>query len=195
MTERWPTGHVIVFRDLWRGTPWIATPAIVVSDAPHLLATYVAPGTRFHFPESGRVHPWSRRKSWEGHGTLILRRPGDEYSVWVFWEGANRRFWGWYVNFERPFVRTRLGIDCEDQELDLWSRDGREWRWKDEEVLDERVAEGRFTATEAEEIRAGARRVAIELREHGPWWDAGWASWEPDASWPVPTLPPRWDRA
>ncbi len=61
-------------------------------------------------------------------------------------------------------------------------------------MLDERVAEGRFTAAEADEIRAGARRVGAELRERGPWWDEAWAAWEPDPGWPVPALPPGWDQ-
>jgi hypothetical protein len=193
VTPRWSPGDVIVFRDLYRGRPWIASPAIVVSDTPDLLVTYIAPGARFGFPASGPAHPWSHREAWEGHGALILRRPGDAYSVWVFWEGPQRSFWGWYVNFEAPYVRTALGIDCEDRELDLWSTDGLEWHWKDEEALDERVAEGRFTAAEATAIRTGARLVEADLRERGPWWDEAWAAWEPDPHWPVPHLPPGWD--
>ena len=59
-----------------------------------------------------------------GHGTLMLRRPGDRYSIWVFWDGDEREFECWYVNFEEPYRRSKIGIDTLDHELDLWSEDG-----------------------------------------------------------------------
>jgi hypothetical protein len=54
------------------------------------------------------------------------------------------------VNFQRPLRRTEDGIETLDHELDLWSRDGREWRWKDEALLRKRVAQGWFAASEAQ---------------------------------------------
>jgi hypothetical protein len=59
------------------------------------------------------------------------------------------------------------------------SRDGREWRWKDEALLGERVDQGWFTAAEAKAITENARDVHDDLRQSGPWWDLGWAEWAP----------------
>jgi spore germination cell wall hydrolase CwlJ-like protein len=57
-------------------------------------------------------------------------------------------------------------------------------------VLEERVREGRFTQEQVEATRAEGRRVAAALDAGRRWWSAEWASWEPDPSWPKPTLPP-----
>ena len=109
----------------------------------------------------------------------MLHRPGDGYAVWVFWAGERRVFDRWYVNFEQPLQRTDDAIETFDHELDLWSRDGRTWHWKDEELLAERVDQGWFTHDEAEAISAGAQDVHDELVRAGPWWDDEWAEWTP----------------
>jgi hypothetical protein len=60
-------------------------------------------------------------------------------------------------------------------------------------MLTQRVAEGRWTDAEAAEIRAiGARIVRDALEPRQWWWDTKWADWEPDPSWPVPSLPSGW---
>jgi hypothetical protein len=125
----------------------------------------------------------------------MLHRPGDAYSVWLFWDGPERRLARWYVNLQAPYRRTRGGIDTLDHELDLWSADGRTWQVKDEELLDARVAEGRFTAQEVAAIRQLGARLRSQLADGGRWWDEHWAEWRPDAGWPVPELPPDWDQA
>jgi hypothetical protein len=190
----WDLGDVIVRRDVWRGRPWVGIAAIVVRDKPELLAVYVPEGAEIaaaggDFPI---VHPWGHRRAWEGHGILVLHRPGDAYSVWLFWDGPDREFWGWYLNLEEPFRRTALGYDTRDHELDLWSQDRRTWHWKDVEMLDQRVAEGLLTAAEAEAIRAEGDRLYAEVDGGGGWWDDAWAEWTPPAEWKPPRLPPGW---
>ena len=66
--------------------------------------------------------------------------------IWLFWRGAGRAFAGWYVNIQEPFRRTVTGYDTQDLELDIWIPLDRPWEWKDEELLERRVEEGRFTA-------------------------------------------------
>ena len=129
----WRRGQIVVRREIWRGTPWLAAPVVVVEDAPDLLATYLPEDARFAFPPSadGRPHPWSGRGSWEGHGVLMLQRPGEAYAVWHFWDGPNRRFSGWYVNLQEPFRRTSIGYDTQDLELDVWIPVDGTWRFKD----------------------------------------------------------------
>jgi uncharacterized protein DUF402 len=192
----WRPGDVIVRREVLRGRPWAAIPVIVVRDDPSLLAVFLPEGAPFAFADGewpGGLHPWHGRSAWKGHGLLMLQRPGDAYAVWAFWEGAERSFNCWYLNLQTPFRRTEIGIDTLDHELDLWSPNGHAWHWKDDELLDQRVQEGRFTPEEAARIRGEARRLEAELEEKGPWWDEGWASWEPDPAWPRPTLPDGWE--
>ncbi len=194
----WSRGDVIVRRDVWRGHPWVASAAIVVRDDPELLALYVAEGAEIGVATGAEfpiVHPWFGRGNWEGHGVVALHRPGDAYSIWVFWEGEEKRhFAGWYVNLEAPFVRTELGIDTRDYELDLWSEDGRSWQFKDAELMEQRVREGMFTAEEARMIEAEGARVHAEFSSGGAWWDDVWAEWTPPPEWDAPRLPADWTR-
>ncbi len=182
---RWAAGQCVVRRETWRGRLLSAIPVLVVCDEPALLAVYVPEGAPFAFPPGDwpTPHPWSNRSAWSGHGIVMLHRPDDPYAVWVFWSGEQRSFDRWYVNFQRPFRRTDDGFETLDHELDLWSRDGREWRWKDEQLFAERTAAGWFTQEEASMIEEGARRVHDELRSAGPWWDPAWASWKPPTPW------------
>ena len=67
----------------------------VVRDEPELLATYIAGGHAVHVP-AGRVpadgrHPWARPERWQGHGVLMLQRPGESHAIWVFWDGPDAR--------------------------------------------------------------------------------------------------------
>ena len=58
-TMGWQPGEIVVHREVWRGTPWQASPVVVVEDAPELLATYIPEEAPFAFPPSadGRPHP------------------------------------------------------------------------------------------------------------------------------------------
>jgi hypothetical protein len=188
-------GDAIVLRGVWRRRAWIAIGAVLVDDGPDLIVLYVPEGAPFGFaPVAPIPHPWEGRAGWEGHGVLVLHRPGDNYAVWVFWQGPEREFSTWYVNLQTPLTRSRIGFDMLDHELDLWSTDGQTWHWKDAELLEQRVREGLFTPAEAEAIRTEGARVHLELSERGPWWDDAWARWTPDPEWALPVLPRDWQR-
>jgi hypothetical protein len=152
----WRRGDVIVHREVWRGRPWCAMPVVVVEDAPELFVTYLPEEAPFAFRPSsdGRRHPWAGKRSWRGHGVLMLRRPAEAVSVWHFWDCPERRFAGWYLNLEEPIRRTDAGYDTQDLELDIWIPTGEPWRFKDEELLEERIRDGRFTAEQGVAIRA-----------------------------------------
>ena len=86
----WRTGEAIVRREVWRGKTWEGLIVFVVDDAPDLLVSYLPEGSPFGFPEGdwpGGRHPWHGRGGWEGHGVLMLQRPGESYAVWHFWHG------------------------------------------------------------------------------------------------------------
>ena len=114
---------------------------------------------------------------------LMLQRPDDQYAVWVFWHGPEREFRSWYLNLQEPFRRTEAGYDTQDLELDIILHVDGTTVWKDDELLDLRVDEGRFTQDQAREIRAEAVRLEAELATRGHWWDAWWALWEPEPVW------------
>jgi len=91
------------------------------------------------------------------------------------------------VNLQEPFRRSKFGVDTADQLLDLVRTRGGEWRWKDEGELAEAVERGFLTDGEAAEVRAEAERVIAADA-----FPTGWEDWEPDPSWPVPSLPRSW---
>jgi len=190
----WQTGEIVVRREVWHGRPWMGTSVVVVADEPGLLATYLPEGAEFAFAEGHDLgpHPWAGRPAWQGHGVLMLQRPGERYAVWHFWEGDGRAFAGWYLNLQEPFRRTTAGFDTQDLELDVWIPAGGRWSFKDDELLDVRVREGRFTEVEAAEIRALGGEIGSMLDAGDAWWDEAWSRWQPDRDWAVTAPPPGW---
>jgi hypothetical protein len=119
----------------------------------------------------------------------MVQRPGDHHAVWHMWSGPERELSCWYINLQTDFVRTQTGYDTQDLELDIWlPREGGHVL-KDDHVMEERVAEGRFTADQVAFTRAEAARIVEELGREGRWWPDEWASWEPDPAWPTPIFP------
>jgi hypothetical protein len=180
----WSEGETIVRREVRNdGWAWCQIPVVVVRDEPGLLVTFIPTGAPFTFPPGPETHPWAERERWQGHGVLMLQRPADSYAVWVFWHGAEREFSSWYLNLQEPFRRTDHGYDTQDLELDLILHPDGRIEWKDDDLLDLRVEEGRFTQDQAREIRAEGHRLEAELATRGHWWDSWWALWEPDPAW------------
>jgi hypothetical protein len=194
----WRPGDGIVHREIVHGKPWFAMAGHVVVDEPDQLVVHVPSGAPFGFPPGpwhtpdGR-HPWSDRSAWQGHGVLMVLRPGVDHAVWHFWTGPERTFDCWYVNLQEPFVRTAVGYDTSDLELDLVARPDGSWTMKDWDLVDAKVERGVITAERAAEVRAEGLRLAAELDAGRWWWDTEWASWAPDPSWGVPALAEGWD--
>lgn len=188
----WAHGDLILRREVLNdGRCWLENPVRVVQDDDALLATYIFSGSPFRFPPgdwpiAGGRHPWHGKTHWRGNGVLMLQRPGEAYAVWLFWAGRKREFRGWYVNLQAPFRRTGDGFETQDHELDIWAPVDGPWQWKDDELLDLRVREGRFTPEQAEAFRAEGRRVGAMLDAGEAWWDDAWRAWAP---------PPGWDAA
>jgi hypothetical protein len=191
----WARGDTVITRQVLNdGRCWFALASLVVCDQPELLALYTPPAAPFDFPPGNwptpdGLHPWRPRTQWEGHGMLSLQRPADWYAIFVFRHGPERRFEGWYVNMQEPFRRTDLGIDTQDLELDVLLPVGGGWTLKDDDVLERRVEEGRYTQEQVVHVRAEAARVVAEVEAGRQWWDPSWAAWEPDATWRAPAFP------
>ncbi|MFF7650211.1 DUF402 domain-containing protein [Streptomyces sp. NPDC007983] len=206
---RWAPGDHILWRYRANASDaiHICRPVTVVRDSPELLAVWLAPGTACVKPQLAdgtQVHrePLSTRytkprvtalSQWFGTGVLKLARPGDPWSVWLFWE-RDWRFKNWYVNLEEPLARWSGGVDSEDHFLDIAVYPDRSWEWKDEDEFAQAQRAGLMPGEQAERVRA-AGRAAVRLIDS---WDApfreGWEEWRPDPSWTVPVLPADWDR-
>ncbi|MCQ4044055.1 DUF402 domain-containing protein [Streptantibioticus rubrisoli] len=209
---RWAPGTQVLWRYRGNGARYraqvhIARPVTVVRDDAEVLAVWMAPGTRcvkpvladgtsvYHEPLSTRyLKPRATRvESWHGTGVLKLARPGEPWSVWLFWE-PGWRFKNWYVNLEEPRSRWSLGVDSEDHFLDISVNPDRSWSWRDEDEFAQAQADGLVDVELAARVRqAGARAVRV-IEEWGSPFRDGWERWRPDPAWPVPRLPDDWDR-
>jgi hypothetical protein len=198
----WAYGEAIVCREVLNdGRPWLAKTVYVVEDTAEQLVTYLPGGTALGFLEgdfptpTGR-HPWNRAEinRWQGHGVLMVQKPGDDHAVWHFWDGPDREFECWYVNLQEAFRRTPIGYDTQDLELDIVVPPDGSWKFKDQELLAEHVQRGRYTTEQVERVVELGDRLGAELDAGRRWWDEHWSTWTPDVSWGPVDLPPDWQR-
>lgn len=185
----------------------ICRPVTVVRDTPELLAVWLAPKTDCIRPElcdGTPVHsePLATRYTkprravrcrWAGAGVLKLARPGDPWSVWLFWE-RGWRFKNWYVNIEEPLRRWAGGVDSEDYFLDISVYPDRSWRWRDEDEFAQAQLAGLIDAERARQVRSAGRAAARRIGAWGAPFSDDWESWRPDPQWRRPELPADWDR-
>jgi predicted RNA-binding protein associated with RNAse of E/G family len=105
----------------------------------------------------------------------------------VFWTGPERRFQEWYVNLQEPIERRDGALVTFDHELDLRIAPDGSWALKDDELLTERVRQGRFSDAEAAAIRARAQAVIADHERGARWWDDAWSRWTPPPGWDLET--------
>ena len=197
----WSEGDWVVRREVLKRGIWQGMLVKIVADTPDHLISYIPEGSPFGFPPGDwptptRAHPWSDRDRWHGHGCLMIQRPEDAYAVWHFWHGEDRDFTCWYINLQEPFRRTSIGYDTQDLELDFVVLPDGNWEIKDDELLDQRRAEGRWSANEVDQIRTEGRQIAARLQSGERWWPLKYRDWAPDPDWIVPDrLPEEWATA
>lgn len=177
MPDPFPAGSVLRVREVLHGAEWASWDERVVSDDGVVLATVKADGTPMTFPSHPVPHPWGHLDAWQGTTVLKLRRDGDWYSVWRFFDAASRALSS-YVNFETPVVRTADGVDVNDLQLDVVIDPDGDWRWKDVEHLAPAMASARITADELLATLDAAAEVAGLLDRDDRWW-APWDDWTP----------------
>lgn len=179
-------GATAVRRDVLRGRVWTAAPHRVVHDRPgELLLAYwpgiqsVAPTTWTEWLRSGdeaarkQAIPnlargqWTLER-WTWRETVLLSWFGldEDFSIHRFYRLQDGRV-SWYVNFERPYERTRIGIDTFDLLLDLVvAPDLSRWDWKDEDEYAHGRRLGLIGDQEHRRVE-GARARAVALLESG----------------------------
>jgi uncharacterized protein DUF402 len=175
-------GDRIEMRTVRYGKVWLSIPVRVLADDGDALVVYLAEGAPFSSPDPDfpwGPHPWLGQGAFRGHGVVMQLWPDVAHSVWAFWQGPERAFAHWYVNFQEPFRRVPAGFETFDQELDLIVRPDGSYRWKDVEEFEQLARAGRLPPGEAAAVRAEARRVAAALDRGERWWDESWAGWQP----------------
>ena len=195
----WSTNDWIVRREVLASGPWEGMLVRAIEDSPEHLISYTPEGSSFGFPPgdwpttSGK-HPWSDRGSWQGHGCLMIQRPDVGHAIWHFWGGPERKFLCWYINLQEPFRRTAIGYDTQDLELDIIVYPNGKWQLKDDELMEQRILDGRWNAEQVAEIRNEARKLTDRLDSGERWWPLEWQHWQPDPQWQVPrALPAGWE--
>ncbi|MGX1492331.1 hypothetical protein RKD41_004590 [Streptomyces tendae] len=169
-TGFWAPGSHILWRYRENAGPrfHIARPVTVVRDDEELLAVWLAPGTECVKPvltDGTAIHlePLRTRYTkprtvargrWFGTGVLKLARPGEPWSVWLFWE-PGWRFKNWYVNLEEPLARWAGGVDSEDHFLDISVHPDRSWHWRDEDEFAQARRDGLVDERLAARVRRG----------------------------------------
>ncbi|MEY9842738.1 DUF402 domain-containing protein [Streptacidiphilus sp. EB103A] len=204
-------GQAVARRDVFGGRVWTAAPYRLLADSGEamVLAHWVgleslAPSPWLEWARNGdasaRVRAvealaageWElETRTWQETSLVTQTRAGDFFSVGRFYDAGHRlnRF---YVNFQRPFQRTEIGIDTFDLLVDLVvSPDLAKLQWKDED--EDEYAHGRrlgvVTEREHQRVQA-AREYVVGLIEDcsGPFADAP-QTWRPDPGWTWPALP------
>ncbi|KQX71226.1 MULTISPECIES: DUF402 domain-containing protein [unclassified Streptomyces] len=205
----WEPGSRILWRYRENGGSnfHIARPVTVVRDDEELLAVWLAPGTQCVKPVLADGTPPHQeplhtrytkprtvaRGRWLGTGVLKVARPGEPWSVWLFWD-QGWKFKNWYVNLETPLARWDGGVDSEDHFLDICVYPDRSWGLRDEDEFAQAQQDGLMDRAVAEQVREAGSRAVEVIRAWGPPFSEGWQHWRPDPSWAVPLLPEDWDR-
>ncbi|MFD5416043.1 cytidylyl-2-hydroxypropylphosphonate hydrolase [Streptomyces nojiriensis] len=208
---RWAPGEQILWRYRdhapgLKGPVHICRPVTVVQDTDELLAVWMAPGTECVKPvlaDGTSVHEeplatrytaprTTARSRWFGGGVLKLARPGDSWSVWLFW-GPGWEFKNWYVNLEEPRSRWAGGVDSVDHFLDIAVYPDRSWKWLDEDEFAQAQRCGLMDREQADRVREAGRAAVGVIEEWGAPFSGGWEDWRPDPAWRIPALPDDWD--
>jgi hypothetical protein len=186
-------GDVVVLREIWKGRVWSARPWFVVHDRAEQLALFAPDGTPTKIPAGSAIprDEWTLVDGTFRHDALRLTTPGEPHSVLLFWKDGSFR--GWYVNLERPLVRSPVGFDYLDRELDIHVHADRTWHFLDEDEFEEAQRVGVISADEATAVRAEAHRLVARIEAWQPPFCDGWEDWRPDPEWQPAELPPGWD--
>jgi hypothetical protein len=201
----WRRGDSVVWRSRPQGQIGYVMPLTVVVDTAEVTVLFQLPGSICKRRAGARGGPrgrnllpeaWDGRHEdvvWSGTPNLRLHIWGTAHAIIRSWDFARDCAEGWYVNLEAPWRRTPIGFDTEDLVLDVTvAADLSSWAWKDEDELAWSVEIGKYTAAEADTIRAEGRRVIAAVETRAWPFAQDWSSWRPDPNWPVPVLPENW---
>ncbi|MER7701421.1 DUF402 domain-containing protein [Kitasatospora sp. NPDC097605] len=208
--SRFAPGTTAVLRDIARGRIWSATPLYVLADTGATLTLAARPGIEKLAPTTWITSlrtgdPTARRRGienlvagrwelapWTWRDTVVLSDfTSDEYfSVHRFLDPDGRPL-RWYVNFERPYRRTAIGIDTFDLFVDLVvDPDLSAHRWKDEDEYDQARRLGLVDDTLHRLVERARERALALLEDRAGPFASGIDAWAAPPVFPLPVLPP-----
>ena len=213
MTEPnlWNAGENVLLRGVFDGHPVYIQSARVVKDTPQETVLLIWPGAECMVP-NGYIHhahdaeKWDRwhetltntlqleKFIWHTNRFLILLEPEKFYSTIYIWEAASDNFLCYYINFQLPFRRTRLGFDTLDLDLDIVIQPSHDWQWKDMDEYQRGIRAGGIRPDWVKKIEEAQKDVFARVEKRAYPLDASWFNWRPDSNWSAPKLPENWDQ-
>lgn len=198
MSSYFPNGQTVVLRYIGAtGQINWAMPCEVISDTRDRTVLFSAVGTRYKRADWDRAEPHAPRitrdVTWTRHHTLRIMFPGQNHSVWLFWNETDFEFTGWYVNIEAPYTRTAIGLDTRDFELDVVVDTDFNCRLKDEVDLKIRASSGIYSEQGIRLIRAAADRAIQQIERRDAPFNEDWPLWRPRSVTEPVALPDNWD--
>lgn len=184
--KRFSVGTTVICRHVYRGVPTAVVERVVVHDDEGSVALWFGPGCGYDVmsvPRDERVRAlasgkWSMASGEAGPGTdtLHIVPNGAAFGLEPQYDG-DRRVQGWYVNLQEPLIRTDVGFDTMDQQLDLIvDRDGGKHREKDRPDLESMAELGLWSRDVVASIEQAAVLALAHIRSGVA---AEWDGWRP----------------
>jgi protein associated with RNAse G/E len=208
----WQPGDVVALRGIYNQRVSYMQSAVVVHDTLDEVALVILPGAECAAPEgymngkhgaSGHWDRWGEYEKenwqmqlyrWHTNRLLILLHPEKYYASYYFWQADNNQFLCYYINFQLPFHRSKIGFDSFDLELDLIVEPNFEWHWKDLDDYQRGIELGILRPQWVKEIDS-AKLEIFEKFEHRRYpFDDTWLKWMPHPQWCPPNLPADWEK-
>lgn len=210
MERRFEPGDTAVRRDIFAGKVWTAAPYRVVRDHGDELVLACWPGNESLAPTTWIE--WLRtgddavrkqalpnlaagrwelaRWTWRDTVRLSSLAAGEYFSVNRFIV-PDAGVPGWYVDFERPFRRTSIGVDTFDLFLDLIVEpDLSGHAWKDEDEYAQARRLGLVDDGTHRQVDEARQRVMALIEDRKGPFAEDWSGWSVEADWTQPVLPP-----
>ena len=206
----WNEGDIVLLRGVYNDKAAYVQSARVVKDTPEETALLVWPGAECMVPNGYLHHAhnrtmWDRwaetttntlkleKFIWHTNRFLILLEPEKYYATIYIWKAATDEFMGYYINFQLPYRRSRLGFDTLDLDLDIVIEPNFEWTWKDMDEYQQKIQSGGIRLDWVNEIEHAKQEVFTRLEKRGYPFNSDWLNWRPDPNWTAPSLPENWD--
>jgi hypothetical protein len=208
----WKPGDHIAMRGIYNDRVSYVQSAVVVHDHDDEVALAILPGAECCAPEgyingkhgpAGRWDRWNaylkgnwslQRFIWHTNRLLILLQPEQYYASCYFWQAEKNQFLCYYINFQLPFRRTRIGFDSFDLELDLIVEPTYDWRWKDLDDYQRGIECGILRQEWIQGIEDAKQEVFARLEKRQYPYDGSWLNWLPDPNWSPSKLPESWEQ-
>lgn len=206
----WNEGDQVLLRGVYDNHPTYVQSVYVVKDALKETALLVVPGAEcmvpngyiHHAHDSSKWDRWQETMSntiqlekfiWHTNRFLILLEAEKFYSTIYIWNAISDKFVCYYINFQLPYRRTRLGFDTLDLDLDIVIKASHEWQWKDVNEYQRGIGVGGIKSDWVKNIERAQSEVFTRIENRAYPLNAHWMNWRPDPSWSTPRLPKNWD--